>query len=67
MLSQQTAAVPSSDSSPSLIDRVLQLRQQLGIDIPLSLSNPARASDGDSQRRWLAWSQSPSGGDPPEK
>jgi hypothetical protein len=37
MLPQQPTTFTTSNRIPSLIDRVLHLRQQLGIDIPLSV------------------------------
>ena len=81
---QQATTSTTTDSSRSLIDRVLDLRRELGIDIPLSTSDPEdtflspighelstemlkhtpRTYDS---RNWLAWSQSPGGGNPPEK
>lgn len=39
MLSQQAIASIASNRFHSLIDRVLHLRRQLGIDIPLSMSD----------------------------
>jgi hypothetical protein len=40
MLPQQFTASTATDHCRSLIDRVLHLRRQLGIDIPLSMSDP---------------------------
>jgi hypothetical protein len=44
MLSQQPTAPKETSHFHSLIDRVLYLRQQLGIDIPLSMSEPEDTS-----------------------
>jgi hypothetical protein len=66
-----------------LIDRVLHLRRQLGIDLSLSVRDsedilprelqessremPRHASSANDSREWLAWSQSPGEGNLPEK
>jgi hypothetical protein len=85
MLPPPLTASTANDHCHSLIDRVLHLRRQLGIDIPLSLNDlediscspmeiheasvgtlrhiPARYD----HRDWLTWSQSPCGGNQPEK
>jgi hypothetical protein len=72
----------TADNQPGLIDRVLRLRQRLGSDIPLSLSDPedAHGCSGEpvmetlghaqpayNSRDWLVWSQSPGGENPPAK
>jgi hypothetical protein len=44
MLPPQRTASTATDHFHSLIDRVLHLRRQLGIDIPLSMSNPEDTS-----------------------
>ena len=44
MYPQQPIASATTDNFHSLIDRVLHLRRQLGIDIPLSMSDPEDTS-----------------------
>lgn len=81
MLPQQPTTFTIPNRVPSLIDRVLHLRQQLGIDIPLSVRDSEElrelqassietsrpASPADNRRDWLVWSQSPGEGNVPEK
>jgi hypothetical protein len=85
MLPQQATTSTASNRSYSLIDRVLHLRRQIGIDISLSvrdsedillsprelhessMETSRHASPAYDSRDWLAWSQSPGGGNLPEK
>ena len=85
MLSQQLNTATATNRSHSVIDRVLTLRRQLGIDTSLSvrdsedlllssgelqessIETPRHASSAYDGREWLAWSQSPGEGKPPEK
>lgn len=82
---EQRIASTTTDNFHSLIDRVLDLRRQLGIDIPLSMSDQEDTSSSSmtiheaavgtpehiplayDHRDWLAWEQSPCGGNRPEK
>ena len=78
MLPQQPTTFTIPNRIPSLIDRVLHLRQQLGIDIPLSVRDSEELREpqvssietlrpADNRRDWLVWSQSPGEGNMQEK
>ncbi len=80
MLPQQVPISTASTHSYGLIDRVLHLRQQLGIETALSVRDAEdillspevlQASSLEMPRLdcrdWLAWSQSPDEGNQPEK
>jgi hypothetical protein len=75
MLQHQQTAAATTDHCQSLIDSILHLRRQLGIDIPLSMSDPQDTSPSPiemheatgTRRYWLAWEQSPCAGKRPEK
>jgi hypothetical protein len=69
MFPQQATTSTANNHSSSLIERVLHLRRQLGIDLSLSVhdSEEPHTSATYERRDWLAWSQSPSEGNLPEK
>ncbi len=83
MLPLQPAASTATSRRHTLIDRVLRLRQQSGINIPLSISDQqnhffcGQETHGDAvnkepiatsrSQNWLAWSQSPTNRKPHQK
>ena len=67
MLSKQRNVSLPDRQPHDIIERVLYLRQQLGIDIPLSIRDGEDTFSTNEHRDWLSWSQSPREGNVPQK